>query len=258
MRTDKKGAVITCGYGSILSSAFRAAAAALSLILVTLVFLMSYQYAGSVAADVSPVYSESVTTVIIDAGHGGEDGGAVSADGHLEKDLNLSVAMLLGKSLTEMGYNVVYTRTEDKLLYSEEENIKGMRKIYDLKNRVKIAESHPDAIFVSIHMNAFSSSKYSGLQVYYSPNCENSRLLGECVQKEAIEQIQPDNTRKIKKADDSIYILKNINNPSILIECGFMSNPEESRLLADKDYQKRLSFAFVCGIINYENTLRGV
>ena len=188
--------------------------------------------------------------IILDPGHGGEDCGAIGVSGIYEKDLNLQMARCVGELLEKEGYLVVYTRQEDKLLYGEDENIKGIRKISDLKNRCKIAEAYPDAIFVSLHMNSFGNSKYSGLQVYYSENDGRSTVLAESVQNKVRDLIQPDNNRKTKKGD-GIYVLENISTPAILIECGFLSNPEECEKLSEKEYQNRLSFSIVCGIIEY-------
>ena len=191
--------------------------------------------------------------IVLDAGHGGEDSGATSAYGKHEKELNLEIAFCLGEMLTEKGYTVVYTRTEDKLLYTEAENIKGIRKISDLKNRCKIAREYPNALFVSIHMNSFSESKYSGLQVYYSTQNEASESLASHIQSSVKRELQPSNNRKIK-AGKGIYILENIENPAVLIECGFLTNPEESEKLSKKEYQNLLSFSIICGIIEYMNT----
>ena len=188
--------------------------------------------------------------IILDAGHGGEDPGAVGANGLYEKDLNLQFAFEIGKALEEKGYIVVYTRTEDRLLYKEEENIKGIRKISDLKNRCQIAERYPDSIFVSIHMNSFGSSKYSGLQVYYSQKNNNSQALADLIQNKVISDLQPNNNRVIKPGND-MYILENINNTAVLIECGFLTNQDECKKLSEKEYQKELSFSIVCGIIEY-------
>jgi N-acetylmuramoyl-L-alanine amidase len=191
--------------------------------------------------------------IILDAGHGGGDAGATGINGALEKDLNLSVVNILGEMLTEKGFAVVYTRSEDKLLYEEWENIKGIRKISDLKNRCKIAKSYPNALFVSIHMNTFGDGKYSGLQVYYSPENKESEMLAGAIQSSVKKELQPNNNRNIKKGDD-IYILENIDNTAVLIECGFLSNEEEAKKLSQKEYQKMLSFSIICGIIEYMNT----
>ena len=191
----------------------------------------------------------SRSIIVIDAGHGGEDSGAVSASGILEKDVNLLIAKEIGRLLTEKGFSVVYTRTEDKLLYSEEQNVKGLRKINDLKNRCSIANAYPDSIFISIHCNSFSMPKYSGLQVYYS-YLEESRSLANTIQERVRADIQPDNNRRVKEGDN-IYLMENVITTAVLIECGFLSNEEESKRLWEKEYQNRLSFSIVCGIIEY-------
>lgn len=189
-------------------------------------------------------------TVIIDAGHGGEDCGAIGATGVYEKDLNLEVANTLGSMLSEKGYAVIYTRTEDKLLYTDEENIKGIRKISDLKNRCKIGAEYKDALFISIHMNSFSEEKYSGTHVYYSDNNDSSYKLATAVQSKVKDTLQPDNNRVVKSGKD-IYLLEHLDNTAILVECGFITNVEECKKLSEKEYQKELSFAILCGIIEY-------
>ena len=191
--------------------------------------------------------------IIVDAGHGGEDAGATGINGVHEKDLNLQMALTLGEMLTGKGYTVVYTRTEDKMLYREDENIKGIRKISDLKNRCLIAKEYPNAIFLSIHMNSFGDKKYSGLQVYYSTSNDSSMILANSIQTSVKKELQPSNNRKIKEGK-GIYLLENISNTAVLIECGFLSNSDEAEKLSQKEYQKILSFSIVCGIIEYMNT----
>lgn len=188
--------------------------------------------------------------VILDAGHGGEDGGAVGVNGVHEKELNLSVATMLAEQLRAAGVEVILTRTEDRLLYRDEENIKGHRKEYDLKNRLAVAEAHPEALFISIHMNTFSEAKYSGLQVYYAAT-EGSRELAECVQSAVREHVQPENHRKIHAASSSIFLLEHAVGRAVLVECGFLSNPEECARLSEKDYQRQLCFSIFCGIMKY-------
>ncbi|MBO7304394.1 MAG: N-acetylmuramoyl-L-alanine amidase [Clostridia bacterium] len=192
--------------------------------------------------------------VIIDAGHGGEDPGAIGADGVYEKDLNLAIARELAAALEAEGFAVLFTRTEDKLLYTEEENIKGIRKISDLKNRCKIAAEYPNAIFVSIHMNSYGNAKYSGLQVYYSTVEPGSESLANKIQHSVKSAIQPNNTRAVKAGRD-MYLMENVPNTAVLIECGFLTNEEECRKLSEKEYQKQLSLAIVCGIIEYRESI---
>jgi N-acetylmuramoyl-L-alanine amidase len=196
----------------------------------------------------------SVSTVVIDAGHGGEDPGTIGVNGAYEKDINLSIAITLGELLTERGFAVVYTRTDDRMLYGEGQNIKGIRKISDLKNRCKIAAEYPQAIFVSIHMNSYGSPAFSGLHVYYSPEDENSKLLANKIQYSVKENLQNTNNRKIKPGKD-IYVLENVENTAVLIECGFLTNAEECEKLSQKEYQKQLCLAIVCGIIEYKEKI---
>ena len=193
--------------------------------------------------------------VIIDPGHGGEDCGAIGENGVYEKDLNLAVALLVGEYLQEQGYAVVFTRTEDKLLDRPEEDIKGSRKISDLKNRCKVAEDYPSAVFVSIHMNTFGDKKYSGAQVYHSSS-EGSYHLATAIQSSISKDLQPDNKRTVKNGK-GLYLLENIPNDCVIVECGFLSNKDECEKLSQKEYQKQLSFSIVCGIIEYMKDTRG-
>ncbi len=187
-------------------------------------------------------------TVIIDAGHGGEDGGASSADGTKEKDLNLSVALNLGKLLESDGYSVIYTRFDDSMLYTTSE---GSKKMQDLKNRLNIARENEEAIFISIHMNKFSQEKYSGLQVFYSTNNKISEELAKIIQRNTHKFQQTENNREIKSAGSNIYLLHNINNPAVLVECGFLSNQEECKRLKDETYRKEIALVIYSSVIEF-------
>ena len=204
----------------------------------------------SVRGAANAVASVAQKTIVIDPGHGGEDCGAIGYSGVLEKDLNLEISMIIGALLTEKGFNVVYTRTDDRMLYLPEENIKGMRKLSDLKSRVRISEENPGAIFVSIHMNSFGDSKYSGLQVYAKNKNEESAALAEAIRRAVVSTCEPENKRAVKRGD-KIYVLEKNTNTSVLIECGFLSNEAECERLSQKEFQKELSFSIVCGIIKY-------
>ena len=204
----------------------------------------------SVRGAANAVASVAQKTIVIDPGHGGEDCGAIGYSGVLEKDLNLEISMIIGALLTEKGFNVVYTRTDDRMLYLPEENIKGMRKLSDLKSRVRISEENPGAIFVSIHMNSFGEAKYSGLQVYAKDKSEDSEALAEAIRRAVVSTCEPENKRAVKRGD-KIYVLEKNTNTSVLIECGFLSNEAECERLSQKEFQKELSFFIVCGIIKY-------
>lgn len=188
------------------------------------------------------------TVVILDAGHGGEDCGAVGVNGVFEKDLNLSIAFCLRDLLAEAGVNVEMTRTEDRLLYTKEQDIKGQRKINDLKNRLLFARTYEDAIFVSLHMNKFSHPTSFGTQVWYSDH-DDARELAKKMQTDIIQVLQPKNHRKIKPCDSSMYLLYRSMHPAVLVECGFLSNDAECAQLCQSDYQKQLSFVLFCAII---------
>ena len=192
---------------------------------------------------------KAAPTVIIDPGHGGEDCGAIGTSGVYEKDLNLALSLKLAEYLNAAGYTTVLTRTDDRLLYKEEENIKGMRKISDLKNRVEIANSTPNAVFISIHMNSYGSAGCRGLQTYYGMHGDSERLAA-AIQSSVTANLQPTNKRTIKRGD-GLYLLENATVPSVIVECGFLSTPDECEKLSQKDYQKELSFAILCGIIEY-------
>lgn len=190
-------------------------------------------------------------TVIIDAGHGGEDGGAVGVNGVYEKELNLDIALVLRDMLKSAGYEVIMTREDDVLLYDKTSDYKGHKKQQDLASRLKLAQDNEDAIFISIHMNSFPIEKYCGLQVYYSKNSDESARLAEAVQSNTAKYLQTYNKRKIKAADKSIYLLDRMSNPSILIECGFLSNAAECERLSDAEYRKKLSFVIFRSICEH-------
>lgn len=194
-------------------------------------------------------YESPYPTVIIDAGHGGEDGGASSDSGTKEKDLNLDVALYLGEMLSSGGVNVVYTRVDDRMLYKEYK--KGSLKMQDLKNRVAVSLENENSIFVSIHMNRYSQPKYKGLQVFYSKNSDKSIELANSIQSSVKEYLQPDNDRAVKPGGSNIYILDRIETPAVLIECGFLSNPEESAMLCNTEYQKQLAAVMYSSIIDF-------
>ncbi len=192
-------------------------------------------------------------TVVIDAGHGGEDGGAVNDDGVLEKDINLIVSNDISDLLYFLGFNVVQTRTDDTALDTEADTVHS-RKVADMKKRLKIFNSKDSNVVISIHQNKFPQSKYHGTQVFFSPNNPKSQTLAESIKQSVKKQLQPDNERECKKADSGIYLLKNAQTPAVIVECGFISNPEECNKLLSEDYQKQISYAIVTGFLDYNNT----
>ena len=167
-------------------------------------------------------------TIILDAGHGGEDGGASSQSGLLEKDLNLSLVLTMRDILVANGFDVVLTRDTDTLLYDRNANYQGQKKRLDMAARLKIAEDSPNAVFVSIHMNTYPHPSCQGVQVWYSENNDASLALAKSIQATTQELLQPQNNRTIKKSGSSIYLLHKLECPAVLVECGFLSSPEEA------------------------------
>ncbi len=210
--------------------------------LITSVGYQTFEEAGGEAVAAS--VEGSVFTIILDAGHGGEDPGAVDHDLN-EKDLNLAITIKIAEFLKLSGCNVILTRSEDRLLYnSGEENRK---KYYDLYNRLKLAESYSNAVFISIHMNKFPDASCKGLQTFYSLNHPQSEVLAEILQ-QASKLVMPNNQRMIKPDQNSIFLLKELQMPAVLVECGFLSNDQDAANLSDPIYQNKLAFALSCGI----------
>ncbi len=193
----------------------------------------------------------SFPTIIIDAGHGGEDGGAQSDSGLLEKDINLSISRFLKCYLDISGFDTYMIREDDRQIYDSDCKTLREKKVSDIHNRTEICNSNENSIYVSIHQNKFSDKKYSGAQVFYSSNTAKSEELAGCIRESLISLLQPQNTRQIKESGEDIYILHNATNPCVLIECGFLSNDAESKLLADEQYRKKMAFSVYLGIVEY-------
>ena len=174
---------------------------------------------------------------VIDAGHGGIDGGATSCTGVLESQFNLQIALRLNDLLRFLGHETLMIRTTDKSVYTYGNTI-AAQKVSDLKQRVKIANDTENGILISIHQNIFSDRRYSGAQVFFAPD-EESREVAAKLQTNLIQTLNPGSNRKSKKAD-GIYLMEHINRPGILIECGFLSNTEEESKLRSPEYQKHL------------------
>lgn len=222
------------------------------LIIIFIGLYMSNRKASEQSSSAS--YSFSGVTLIIDAGHGGEDAGAVAVDGTLEKDLNLQISNLLCALFELNGTAVRMTRTSDTLLYDyygDLNDYTGQKKVYDLKNRLKIAMEYENPVFVSIHMNKFSIEKYSGMQIYYSASSEQSQSIARTIQEYNKSYLQKENNRQIKRADSSIYVLDKISAPAVLIECGFLSNQNELSLLKNEDYQASLALVLFSSVSNF-------
>lgn len=188
--------------------------------------------------------------VIIDAGHGGEDGGAVSISGVTEAELNLAVALKLQTLLEQSGATVILTRSDDTSIYEIDSQTLSQKKVSDIKNRVKIGNESSADIFVSIHMNKIPQTQYDGWQTFYSSKSEDGKILAEAIQSSLNDTIDKENNR-VSKSINNIYIVDNVDIPLCLVECGFMSNLEELSLLITDDYQDKLAFGIYTGICDY-------
>ena len=183
-------------------------------------------------------------TVIIDPGHGGIDVGTVGIDGSLEKNINLSISLDLYDYLMVSGINTVLTRDGDYEVYKAGEK----RTKSDLYNRMDFINSVPDSILISIHQNHFENEAEWGTQVWFSPNDEISPTLADKILRSVKKNIQPENKRENKVSDNSYYILYKAQKPSVMVECGFVSNKNENNKLQDKEYQKDIAYSILAGI----------
>lgn len=192
--------------------------------------------------------------ILLDPGHGGPDGGAVGPEGIVEKDIALNISQFLRDYLQEAGALVVMTREEDTDLASPEEKRLRKRKVEDLMRRVHLIQQKKVDAFISIHLNAVPSPRWSGAQTFYSPIREENKLLATSIQNELIRQLG--NTNRLAKQKGDIYILKQSKVPTVLVEVGFLSNPEEARLMATKEYQQKVAASIYTGILRYYSEQR--
>lgn len=187
--------------------------------------------------------------ILIDAGHGGGDGGAVAADGTLEKDINLAISRPLADLLRVFGYTVKTTRDTDVSIHDA--GVTGLKnqKISDIHNRLELVQG--SLATVSIHQNQFPQTQYSGAQVFYAPGYPAGEGLAAAVRESILALLQPDNTRPLKKGSDDVYLLKHATVPTVLVECGFLSNVAEREQLKTGEYQRQMAFAIAGGVLQY-------
>ena len=185
--------------------------------------------------------------IVVDAGHGGRDAGKVGVNDALEKDINLSLALKLKAALEKEEIEVVLTRDPDIGLYSEDSTNK---KAEDMQNRCKIITDANPVFTVSLHQNSYTSPEVRGAQVFYYGQSKEGKELADIIQSSLIANVAPENTRTAK-ANESYYLLKKTPTPTVIVECGFLSNPEEADLLLTEDYQDKLIEAIRLGIMEY-------
>ena len=216
----------------------------------TMVLMLLCAYWGS---RVVTVISEELPFVrkhciVIDPGHGGEDGGAVSCTGRMESEYNLAISRRLDDLLHLLGYRTRMTRTSDVSIYTTGSTL-AQKKVSDLKERVRIVNETGNALLVSIHQNQFSDSRYSGAQVFYAKTA-GSKYLGQKLQAELVAALNPGSNRKSKPVS-GVYLLENIPCAGVLVECGFLSNPQEEAMLRNTDYQKKLCCVLAATLHQY-------
>ena len=186
------------------------------------------------------VVTQRTGPLVLDAGHGGEDGGAVSITGVPESRINLSIVLSLRDVLGLYGVDPILLREEDISLHTGDANTLREKKRSDLKNRTAAIEAVEGGTLISIHQNTYPGSRYHGTHVFYAPT-DGSQALADHVQNSIKTALQPDNERAVKQIPDTVYIMNHITCPAILIECGFLTNPAEEAMLRDPDYQRKLS-----------------
>ncbi|GFR35260.1 N-acetylmuramoyl-L-alanine amidase CwlD [Thermobrachium celere] len=187
--------------------------------------------------------------IIIDAGHGGIDPGAIGRDGTIEKDINLSISLKLKAYLEDAGFTCIMIREVDEGLYSEYGRVRD-KKNEDLRNRRQFIKKYKADLFISIHLNFFPESQYYGAQVFYPKNDSKSEEIAKLIQAELIKTLNRGNKREAKGTND-IYVIRDNEIPSVLVECGFLSNYEEEQLLKREDYQNKIAWAIFKGISTY-------
>ena len=221
-----------------------------TLIIFSLSVIMTVFFTFGILNFTKNVFGNKTFSVIVDAGHGDPDGGAVGAKGTLEKDINLAISLKLEEVLSAKGIKVIMTRTGDSGLFQTRDGSLREKKREDMNTRLSIMKKSGADLFVSIHMNSFPDKKTQGLHVFYAHNHEEVKPLAENIQNR-ISEITGATTHAVKTADKNLFLMKNPPVPSILVECGFISNPEEEQKLIDEDYQSKIAWAIAEEIENF-------
>lgn len=221
----------------------------LELLMAVLIILMAlfFSNVGMQLVSSQKVNRKKKQTIVVDSGHGGMDGGKISVLGDYEKDINLSVAKKLQEILKKAGYQVVMTREDDNGLYSE---TSGNKKSEDMRARCAIINADSVTLAVSIHQNSYHEESVKGAQVFYYESSEEGRKLAEMIQSALVAELDKSNARKAK-GNDSYYLLRKTSTPTVIVECGFLSNYDEAKKLSSENYQKKAAKAIFHGIEDY-------
>ena len=197
-------------------------------------------------------FADSDLKIVLDAGHGEPDGGAVGVNGTLEKDINLAIVQKLQEVLEGKGVEVILTRDGDSGLQDESAGTIHKMKVSDMNKRLDVIKDSGADLFVSIHMNSFTSSKVHGLHIFYDKSHPDVEETAKKIQ-DNIGEVTGAETHTVKTADESLFLMKNSPIPAILVECGFLSNPEEEKKLNDEEYQAKIAWAIASALENYTN-----
>lgn len=189
--------------------------------------------------------------IILDAGHGGLDGGCSSAAGDVEKNINLAILLDLRDLFQASGYTVLVTRDTDCSIHNP--GVEGIanQKSSDMDNRLAVFNSVEDAVCISIHQNQFTDPRYSGAQMFYSDTNPGSASLAQTMQDQFVAFLQPDNKREIKQCGKELFLCYFSENPTVMAECGFLSNPEEAALLVTEEYQRKVAFTIYAAAVTF-------
>lgn len=220
-----------------------------------LVWFFSKDVSVTVPASADAGENVNKKVIVLDAGHGGIDGGCVSVNGVAEKGINLSIVQTLRDCFDILGFDVVCTREDDRSIHDSGVEGIGKQKLSDMKNRLDIINRYDDALVVSVHQNQFVDPRYSGAQMFYAKENDDSRRLAECMKKQFVALLQPSNERETKPVGKEMYLIHNAKSPALMVECGFLSNPDEAKLLESADYQKKVAFTILTGAQEYLLTM---
>ena len=231
-------------------------------LMLCMIFVSLYAFSFKIANNSTNLIEDSGRTVetvatpvsnkviIVDAGHGTPDEGAESSNGTTEAELNLKIALKLQNLLEQSGSTVILTRSDENSIYDVGSDSIRDKKISDIHNRVKIGNESSADIFVSIHMNKIEQQQYSGWQTFYNKANENSKILATSIQSNLNDAMQKENNRTPAQLN-TVYIMKHVEIPITIVECGFLSNPEDESLLQTEEYQNKLAWGIYNGITDY-------
>lgn len=229
----------------------RSAVVAAATVVCSAAIFFSYRYMDNKTLPTVGSVNGDKPVIILDAGHGGIDGGCTSAEGVPEKGINLNIVLCLRDLLKISGYDVELTRNEDRSIHDD--GVEGIanQKSSDMDNRLALFNKYQNAICISIHQNQFTDPKYSGAQMFYSDTNKGSKYLAQKMQDKIVEYTQPENDREIKLCGKELFLCYFSNNPTVMAECGFLSNPDEAEKLKNEEYQKQIAFSIFAAINEY-------